>query len=205
MTTRPTPFVAEDEYLRREATADTKHEYYAGTVYAMAGASEAHNTIALNLAALLHRQLRGSSCRAYPSDMRLRVEATGLYTYPDFMVVCGGSQFSVEARRDTVVNPTVLVEILSPSTETYDRGTKFQHYRQIPTLREYMLVGQHRACVERFVRQPNDDWLFSEAIGTDSVLNLASVAVELRLAEVYEAVDFPPVPPLRIIKESAGV
>lgn len=204
MTARPTTFVAEDEYLRREATDDAKNEYYAGTIYAMAGASEAHNTIALNLAALLHRQLRGSACRAYPSDMRLRVEATGLYTYPDFSIVCGGARFTVEARRDTLVNPTALIEILSSSTETYDRGTKFQHYRTIPTLREYVLVAQYSHRIERFVRQTDGEWLLSEAVGRDGTLQLAAVPVELVIADVYEEVVLPAVAPLRVIKEAAS-
>ncbi len=185
---QPKHFMTEEAYLQRERRGKTKHEYYAGHCYAMAGASESHNLIAMNIAAFLHRHLRGRSCRAYPSDMRMKVVATDLYTYPDFTVVCGQSLFTDTKKRDTLTNPTVLIEILSPSTERYDRGMKFQHYRTIETLREYILVAQNAYHIERFTRQANNEWVLSEAIGMDASLPIVSIEATLSLYDVYEQV-----------------
>ncbi|WP_255427259.1 Uma2 family endonuclease [Candidatus Chloroploca sp. Khr17] len=169
-----------------------KHEYYAGTVYAMAGASEQYNIIALNIAAALHTHLRGRSCRAYPSDMRVKVIKTGLNTYPDFTIVCGQTQFTDPVKRDTVINPTVIIEILSPSTERYDRGMKFQHYRTITSLQEYILIAQDKPYVERFVRHEQNEWVFSEAIGLEAIIPITSIQGSLALQAIYEQVSFIP-------------
>lgn len=184
------PFISEEEYLQRERNSVIKHEYYAGHIYAMAGSSEAHNLIAMNIATLLRTRLRGSDCRAYPNDMRLKVLQTGLNTYPDFTVVCGPSQFSDPNRRDTLLNPVVIFEILSPSTESYDRGVKFQHYRTIETLQEYILVAQDRYRIERFVRQAGGDWLLSDLAGPTATLPIAALDIHLPLGEIYELVSF---------------
>jgi Uma2 family endonuclease len=188
MTAQPKPYITEEMYLQRERTSLEKYEYYDGEVYAMAGASEQHNIIAMNVAALLHTHLRGRSCRAYPSDMRVKVIKTGLYTYPDFTIVCGQSQFIDLDKRDTLVNPTVIIEILSPSTERYDRGLKFQHYRTIESLHEYMLIAQDKYHIERFTRQENNEWVLSEAIGIESSIPIASIQAHMRLDDVYEQV-----------------
>lgn len=188
MTSQPKPLITEESYLEQERRSRTKHEYYAGQVYAMAGASEQHNIIALNIAATLHAQLRGTACRAYPSDMRIKVVRTGLNTYPDFTLVCGQSQFSDPVKRDTIINPSVIIEILSPSTERYDRGMKFQHYRTIPSLQEYILVAQDRYQIERFIRHEHGEWVFSEAIGLEATMPIRLIQGSLALQDVYEQV-----------------
>lgn len=188
MTAQPKPTISEEMYLEAERTSPEKHEYYAGEVYAMAGASDQHNIIAMNVAALLHALLRGRSCRAYPSDMRVKIIKTGLYTYPDFTIVCGQSQFIDSEKRDTLINPTVIIEILSPSTERYDRGLKFQHYRTLDSLREYILIAQDRYHIERFVRQENNEWLLSDALGRTESIPIAAIQARLHLEDVYEQV-----------------
>src|SRR5262249_9988400 len=142
MTAQPKPYITEAEYLELERASASKHEYLAGEIFAMTGASEQHNLIASNVTATLHRQRRGRSCRVYPSDMRIKVTQTGLNTYPDITVVCGPPEFTDPTKRDTLINPMVIIEILSPSTERYDRGLKFQNYRTIPSLQEYILIAQ---------------------------------------------------------------
>jgi len=189
MTAQPAPFITEEDYLQRERAATLKHEYYRGQIYVLAGASEAHNLIAMNIAALLRSSVRGSSCRAYPSDMRIKVEQTGLHTYPDFSVVCGPPQFTDPNRRDTLTNPNLIIEILSPSTESYDRGEKFQHYRTISTLQEYLLVAQHQYRIERFVRSAQNEWLLSDITGIEASLPLTRLQTELTLAAIYEQVE----------------
>ncbi|MFV9505123.1 MAG: Uma2 family endonuclease, partial [Oscillochloridaceae bacterium umkhey_bin13] len=192
MTAQPKPFITEVSYLELERQSTLKHEYYAGQVYAMAGASEQHNLIALNIAASLHGQVRGRTCRAYPSDMRVKIAKTGLYTYPDFTIVCGQVQFVDTVKRDTIINPTVIIEILSPSTERYDRGMKFQHYRTLDSLQEYLLVAQDKYHIERFARHEPHEWVFSEALGLDAIMPIRSIQGALTLRDVYEQVSIGP-------------
>jgi Uma2 family endonuclease len=201
MTAQKKTHLSEEDYLVYEQLSPIKHEYYAGSIYAMAGASEAHNLIAMNVAASLHRQLRGQSCRTYPSDMRLKILQTGLYTYPDFMIVCGPTQFTNAEKRDTLINPIIIIEILSPSTETYDRGEKFQHYRTIKTLQEYILIAQDKYRIERFTRQDSNEWLLSESVGLHTALTLATIQVTLVLADIYEQILVDPAPSLRLIPD----
>jgi len=177
------------EYLAFERAATTKHEYRGGEVVAMASASREHNLIVANLVAELRAALRGRPCETYPSDMRLRVTETGLYTYPDVVVVCGEPQFE-DAEVDTLLNPTLIVEVLSPSTEAYDRGDKFEQYRTLPSLREYLLVSQHRPHVERFIRQEGNTWLLTETRGIDATVRLEAIDCTLSLAEVYDRITF---------------
>jgi len=185
-----TPVVmTEAEYLAFERASELKHEFIQGEVFAMTGASEAHNLISVNLITTLKTQLRGRPCKIYPGDMRLKVEASGLYTYPDISVVCGEAQF-VDEEFDTLTNPTLLIEVLSPSTEGYDRGKKFQEYRKLASLREYLLVSQDSARIERFLLQETDLWELTDAIGLDAVIELPSIDCTLALAEVYEQVTF---------------
>ena len=157
---------------------------------AMAGASEEHNLIAFNLAGELYTQLKGRHCKAYPSDMRVKIDPTGLYTYPDVVVVCGEANFADE-QKDTLTNPTLLIEILSKSTEAYDRGEKFAQYRRLDSLKEYLLVAQDQYRIECFTRQANGQWLLSEAVGPDGLIQLESIDCTLALAEVYDKVEFP--------------
>jgi Uma2 family endonuclease len=177
-----------EEYLAFERGADLRHEYLSGEVFAMVGASEPHNLIVTNTVAALHPQLKGRPCKIYATDMRVKVAPSGLYTYPDVVVVCGPAQFDDE-QRDTLLNPTLLIEVLSASTEAYDRGDKFEHYRKLASLAEYVLIAQDHPHVEQFSRRPDHHWLLAECDGRSSTVRLASIEAELALAEVYDKVD----------------
>lgn len=181
--------MTEAEYLAFERASDVKHEYIAGEVFAMVGASEAHNLITGSTYAAIYVQLRGRSCKVYPSDMKVRTPGTGTYAYPDITIVCGESRLA-DDERDVLLNPTVIIEVLSPSTERFDRGKKFRLYREIPSLQEYILIAQDEAQVERYVRQESEIWQFSAAHGLDAEVDLTSIGCKLRLAEVYEQIDF---------------
>jgi Uma2 family endonuclease len=188
MLVQPSAKMTPEEYLALERKAEVKSEYFAGEVFAMAGAGEAHNLMVTNVIVALGTQLRKRPCKVHPSDMRVLVSQTGLYTYPDAVVVCGEPRF-LDDKRDTLLTPTLIVEVLSDSTEAYDRGQKFEHYRQIESLQEYVLVSQAAPKVERFLRQEAGTWLFSEATGLDATAELASIQCRLPLAEVYDKVD----------------
>jgi len=175
-----------EEYLALERKADFKSEYHDGFITAMAGTSREHNLIALNVGGEIRSQLKDRPCEAYKSDMRVYINRTGLYTYPDVVAVCGEPRFQ-DDEVDTLLNPTMIVEVLSPTTETYDRGTKFLHYRRLPSMREYVLVSQDEVLVERFTRQ-GDDWLLTELNQIDDTLRLASIDCELPLREIYAKV-----------------
>ncbi len=189
MSTHPIPYVSPEDYLQSERAAAFKSEYYSGQVWAMSGVSREHDAIAVNLTALLRPALRGTSCRQFTSDMRVAVADT-LYTYPDLTIVCGEPQF-IDPRVDTLTNPTVLIEILSPSTANYDRTAKFGRYRRLSSLREYVLVHQDTPLVERFERF-DDIWATYEYHGEASVLELSSVGITVALAGIYEDVAFAP-------------
>jgi Uma2 family endonuclease len=180
-----------------ERASDIKHEFYQGEIFAMAGASREHDRIAGNTFASLHAQLRKRPCDIYSSDVRVRVNAAGLYTYPDISIVCGEAQFTTD-KPDTLLNPTLIVEVLSPSTEGYDRGKKFQLYRALTSLQEYVLISQDQARIERYMRQSSDHpWLFTDHAGLDAALELPSIGCRLALADVYEKVTFEPGASLR--------
>jgi Uma2 family endonuclease len=187
MSLQPTTFVTPEEYLARERHADHKHEYVNGTIVTMDGASRAHNLIVWNFLGLLYNQMRGRACEAYGNDLRVKASATGIYTYPDIAALCGEAHFE-DTQQDTLVNPSVLIEVLSPSTEAYDRGAKFAHYRTIAALREYVLVAQDTPRIELYERQPDDRWLLTDVQGLEASLHLPSIDVTLPLAEVYAKV-----------------
>src|SRR5574341_1227638 len=189
MTALPKHKWTPESYLEFERASETKHEYLDGEVYEMVGGTENHNLITANTLATLHAQLRNRPCRIYPSDMRIKVSPTGLYTYPDLSVVCGEARFEDETR-DTLLNPTIVVEVLSPSTERYDRGKKFLHYRTLESLQSYVLVAQDSYHVEHYARQPDNTWLLRDVTGLDSVLELPVIGCTLALADVYEKVTF---------------
>jgi Uma2 family endonuclease len=189
MAAPPNVRMTEAEYLAFDRASDVKHEYYRGEIFAMSGASRKHNVISGNTYASLHAQLRGRPCEKYQAEMRVRVARTRLYTYPDITVVCGEPHFA-DNEFDTLLNPTLLVEVLSPSTERYDRGRKFQHYREIDSLREYVLIAQDQPRIERFLRQDDGTWLLSDASGLEGRIELASIGCTLALADVYEQVTF---------------
>jgi Uma2 family endonuclease len=177
------------QYLDAERRAVVKSEYYDGQAYAMSGASRRHNLIAINLSREISLQLRDRPCEVYVNDMRVRVSEEGPYTYPDLVVVCGDPRFQ-DGEFDTLLNPTVLVEILSPSTEAHDRGAKFAYFRRLDSLKEYVLVAQDRVLVERYTRQ-GDDWLLTESIRLDESLRLTSIDCVVPLSEVYAKVELP--------------
>jgi Uma2 family endonuclease len=187
MSVQPKPRYSPHEYLARERSSSHKSEYFAGEVFAMAGASKRHNLIVTNLVGELRQQLKGRPCDVYPSDMRVKISRTGLYTYPDVTVVCGDAEFE-DDQQDTLLNPTVLIEVLSKSTEAYDRGTKFEHYRKLESLQEYVLVAQSKPHVEHFVRQPDNHWLLSETNDLQAAFDLPSIGCRLAMAEVYDKV-----------------
>ncbi len=189
MSTQPVPLLSPSQYLVIERAADRKSEYYAGEMFAMAGTSRAHNLIVANLIASLHSLFRGGPCEVYPSDMRVKVDATGLYTYPDVVVVCDKPEFE-DAHVDTLLNPTLLIEVLSDSTEKYDQGKKSRHYRRLESLQEYLLISQYEPRVEHYARQDDGHWILTDAAGPEATVPLAAIDAELLLSEVYARVDF---------------
>jgi Uma2 family endonuclease len=201
--TTPEPFVPPEEYLARERAADTRSEYYGGRVYAMGGAGRQHERIGFALAGILHRQLAGGSCEGFVANMRTKVRANGLYTYPDVVVTCGEAEMEDE-RDDTLLNPTLIVEILSPSTAAYDRGRKFALYRALDTLRTYVLVAQDQPYVEVFERD-GDRWILTEVSGLGATLDLPTIGARVPLRELYARVEWPENPPLRVVREDALV
>jgi len=187
MSSQTTPTYSPQQYLAIERDAEQKHEYLNGEIFALAGASERHNLIVVNLVASLHVQLRGTPCKVYSSDMRIKVSATGLYTYPDVAALCGEARFDDE-QRDTLLNPSLLIEVLSTSTEGYDRGEKFAHYRRIESLAEYLLISQDKYRIEQYVRQPDSQWLMSEVSKLEESIGLPSIKGRLLLSDVYDRV-----------------
>ena len=185
------PQVTFAEYLAREQIAQFKSEFYRGEIFAMSGGSPQLSLITGNIATCLRSRLRGSPCRPYNSDLRIRVPANGLTTYPDVSVVCGELQLDPEDRH-AINNPSVIIEVLSSSTASYDRGKKFDLYRGLESLREYILIAQDEPYVERFVRQSNDAWLLTVLKGTTAILELPSLGCQLPLSEIYEDVAFTP-------------
>lgn len=185
--------LTEAEYFGIERAAEFKSEFFDGETFAMAGGTPQHSLIATNLAREFGNRLMNGRCLAYNADLRLKIEATGLCTYPDLSVICGPLRFA-PGTDDTVVNPTLLVEVLSVSTEAYDRGRKFEHYRQVPTLQEYLLVSQTEPRIEQFIRQPDGRWLLNEAAGLEKGLELPSLKITISLGEVFAKVSFVPAP-----------
>lgn len=180
---------APEEYLALERQAETKSEYVNGEIYAMAGASREHNYIAGDLFGELRSQLRGRNCKLFMSDMRVRVKPTGLYTYPDVVVVCGRPRFD-DTQVDVLLNPTVIFEVLSDSTEAYDRGAKFAHYRYLESLQEYILIAQDRMQVDHYARMGNQ-WLLTVFSHPDEVLSLPSIECAIPLSEIYAQIELP--------------
>jgi len=177
-----------EEYLELERKAECKSEYLNGEIFAMGGASPRHVLIVTNLVRELSSQLKNRPCSVFSTDLRVRFSPAGLYTYPDVVVLCGPPLYH-DSRRDTLTNPTFIVEVLSRSTKDYDRGEKFEQYRAIESFKEYLLVAQDRPHIEHLVRQPNNTWVFSESSERDDTIPLQSLGCELKLAEVYDKVD----------------
>lgn len=178
-----------EEYLAQERLAPYKSEYFQGEVFAMAGASRQHNRIAVNLYSAAHAQLKDGRCEIYPSALRVKVSATGLYAYPDATIVCEDAQFEDE-HLDTLLNPLVIFEILSSSTDSYDRGFKSFQYRQLPSLKEFIIIAQDRPLVEHYHRQKKGTWQMIELTKLSEALKLVSVPVTIPLRVLYARVEF---------------
>jgi Uma2 family endonuclease len=191
MATYPKTFLTPEQYLEIDRKAEFKSEYYLGEMFAMGGARWTHNRLVANLIATLHQQLRSRPCQTLPSDMRVQVEAAGMYTYPDVLVVCGEPKF-LDEKRDTLLNPTLIVEVLSPSSEVYDRGRKFEYYGSLESVSEYLLVSSERVRAELYTRQSDGRWLITAVSRLEDSLDLQSVGAHLALADLYERVDLPP-------------
>lgn len=183
--------ITPEEYLARELDASEKHEYYQGEIFAMAGGSAKHSRIIANTIRAVGNKLVGTPCSVFDSNLRIRVPRSTLYTYPDVSVICGPVQFDpLDRREETVINPSVLIEVLSPSTEAWDRGGKFESYRQIDTLRQYVLIATEAPRVETFLRQADGSWIYTAIAGIELTARLAALGVDLPLADVFAGVDF---------------
>jgi Uma2 family endonuclease len=189
MSAQALPKITPEQYLEAERSAEFKSEYYGGQMYAMAGGTIPHAHIIANFTGALFQALRGGACFVLSSDARLRISASGLYTYPDLMVVCGDPKYA-DDRRDTVLNPTLIVEVLSESTEAHDRGFKFAQYRKLDSFREYALVSTAEPRVETFLRQTEGQWLLSESVGGAAACHFASLDCKIALSDIYDKITF---------------
>ena len=187
MATPPKTYLTAEEYLALERQAEFKSEYVNGETFAMAGARENHALLVTNFVAELRQKLRQGPCRVYSSDMRVCVSPTGRYAYPDVVVACQKPQF-LDDVQDTLLNPTLLIEVLSPSTADYDRGGKFQSYRTFTSLKEHLTVAQDEIHIEQWNKQPDGRWILTEHTAASSCLRLDSLSMELSLADIYERV-----------------
>lgn len=187
MVSQPQTYLTPEEYLAIERLAEYKSEYVDGVMYAMSGASLNHNTIVANVITELGLQLRGRACRVLSSDMKVRIQDSRKFFYPDVSVICGEPQFHDE-RTDIILNPTLIIEVLSDSTAAFDRGLKFQAYQQIESLKEYILISQDSPLIEQFIRETKERWTYTAIVGMESSLNLPSIECELSLASVYDKI-----------------
>lgn len=179
----------EDYLVAERLQPDVKHEYLDGEVFAMTGASFNHNLIVLNLGSELRAQLKDGPCRVLPSDMRVRIEAANASKYPDLVALCEPPDFH-DRRQDVLLNPALIVEVLSRSTESYDRGGRFVVYRRLPSLKEYAVVSQYQALVEVYTRQADGRWLLCEAEGMGGEVAFESLGCRVAMREIYDKVDF---------------
>jgi len=177
--------LTEEQYLHLEREAQTKSEFHDGQMFAMAGGSPTHAFLANRMGGLLDRQM-APGCRTFNSDLRIKVPVAGLYTYADCSVICGDLQYAND-QRDVVLNPLLIAEVLSPSTESYDRGKKFELYRTIPSFREYLLVHQDRPHVEHYSRQDDNSWVLRDYTAANDVLTIARLNIQIPLADLYSA------------------
>jgi len=190
MALQPKPHLSFDEWLEGErASLEGRSEYVAGEVFAMTGASVEHNAIVGNILGQLWTQMKGRPCHVYANDLKVRIRTADAGKYPDLIALCGEHEFQ-DGRRDVLLNPSLICEVLSDSTEAYDRGNKFAIYRQIPSLREYLLVSQQRVLVELYSRGDDGRWTLSDYSALTDSVPLASVGCTLALAEVYDKVEF---------------
>ena len=182
-------YISPEHYLEMERASDTKHEYYKGEVFAMSGASLPHNDIFHNVYGALTFFLKGKGCKPYGSDLRIHIPKDSLYTYPDISIICGKPQ-TTDIFRDNIINPSVIIEILSKSTKDYDRGTKFTLYRSIKTLKEYILIDSTSVSVEIFTRQEDNSWILTEFKQQSDRFTITTISLTLYLKDIYEDVSF---------------
>src|SRR5215813_9649724 len=182
MASQPKSSFTAEEYLELERKAERKSEYLKGEIFAMGGASPRHVLIVTNVVSELRSQLKDRPCSVFSTDLRVRTSPEGLYTYPDVVILCGFPQYH-DSRKDTLTNPTLIVEVLSKSTKDYDRGEKFEQYRAIESFKEYLLIAQDRPHIEHFVRQPDNTWVLSETSKPDAVVTLPSIGCTLQARE----------------------
>ncbi len=173
-----------DEYLEIERKADVKSEYFAGEMFLMSGGNQAHSILASNAIRILGNQLLKRDCIVYTSDMRVKIDKTGKGAYPDVSVVCGERKF-LDDKKDTLLNPTLIIEVLSDSTEAYDRGKKFEHYQQLDSLVEYLLISQTPYRIEQFIRRDDRTWTYKEFRAADEIVQLEFIGCTLLLEDVY--------------------
>jgi len=185
-----------EAYFALERASEVRYEYWQGEVFAMSGASPAHAQIQVNLITLLRVQLRGRPCRVFPSDIRLKVPSLPPYRYPDLSALCGEPAFELIGGLEVLINPTLIVEILSPTTEAFDRGDKFTHYKSIPSFREYLLIAQHRSHVGQYVKQSDAVWSYQEFNALSAALYVSSLDCTLGLEELFQDVVLPSSPAL---------
>lgn len=191
------------EYLVFEEASNEKHEYLAGQIYAMAGGSPAHNQICFNLSACIGSRIIGTDCRGYSSDQKIWIEAVELNTYADITIVCGEPRFH-EQHKTLLLNPRLIIEVLSPSTEAYDRGDKWAYYQMIPSLTDYLLVAQQRAQIEHYALEGDGSWRYTSETNPTSDVILASINCRIPLAQVYIGIEFPPTPSRPPIQEASA-
>jgi Uma2 family endonuclease len=189
MSTLTVTHVTPEEYLAAERLSETRSEYLDGGVYPMPGGSANHTRIVLNVSTELNNQLGERPCDVFPIDMKVRMPGSNKFFYPDVTAVCGELQYHDE-RKDIITNPDLVIEVLSPSTEAFDRGAKFEAYRTVESLKEYVLISQDKPLVEQYVRNGDGSWKFTEAVGVESSLTLPSIECTLNLAAVYKRVEF---------------
>ena len=198
MSTQPRRRYTLEEYFALELASDEKYEYFDGEVFDMSGGSRDHEQIIANLLVALRGAMRGRPCRVYPSNLRVKVPSQPPYRYPDLTALCDVPQFEKIGGVDTLINPALIVEVLSPTTEAYDRGDKFTHYKSIESFAEYLLIAQHRPHVTHYVRGAGGVWQYEEVNDLEQTLRLATLDSSLALRDLYEDVEFPPLalPPL---------
>lgn len=187
MASQPNVLLTAEEYLDLEEKAEYKSEYIDGEVLAMSGVSPEHDTIAFNLGGILYNALKGTPCKVHTSDMRVAVSPTSVYTYPDVSIACKDAQY-IRRGSASLLNPVVIIEVLSPSTEIYDRSKKFSKYKGIESLSEYVLISQEEVLVERYLRQTDGNWLYSSLHSLEDSLHLVAVPATLKLSDVYDRV-----------------
>jgi Uma2 family endonuclease len=185
----PNQHCSATEYLAFERDAESRHEFIEGNIVEMQGGTARHALICDNLVALTKSRLRGSDCRPYSAALRIKIESTGNYTYPDLSIVCGGERFE-DQKEDTLLNPRLIVEVLSPSTERHDRGWKFRNYQLISSFEEYIMVSQEEPRIERFLRQGEVGWLMTQVAGLGQTVRFESIGCEFSLFDIYEGVQF---------------